>query len=543
MIKILIFSLSLTKILCFPYTLPGDKNWPSSGQFLELRKSVSGRVSFRGDADYNPHTWNNITNTPKPAAIVQPKTTQDVIEAMKFAKKYIIRISVQSTGHHQDHRNIYDNSIHIDMSTMNSKSIDLTKLTLTVGPGNNFSQIQKYVANQTNKKYVVLCGADPGVGIYGWTVGGGHGFLTRQFGLGVDALISIDLILSNLTLITASKDQNADLFRALRGSGGGAYGIAVSMTVRLYDDPGKISIFYGLYKLSNRTASMFANWLINAPNQAAGYFLPQNFESVYVLIFGICYNTSTTCSSILSKLKDGCIVSDEFIITCEPEVDKFNSFYDFFSQRIPDESVVSYLASTVLNSANIISGLQDITTYIKNNLFTGCSGNGVLGGDNKTFDSEISVSSELRQSLMIITCFSALDVNLKLEEKKYQVNVMTQLSENIYKKYSSWVYWNEPMHDFPKDDWKERYWGGLANYDKLLAVKNKYDPENILSCYHCVGYSRIDNEDPSVCPAQYCTCSNKPNGLCNKSNALNSDFTIIFSIFIIFVIFNKIFLI
>ena len=149
----------------FPYSLPNDSNWPSLSDFETLKQSISGGVSIRGETEYNPHTWNRITNVPKPAVIVQPKTSQDVINALKFARRFNIRISVQSTGHHQDKRNIYDNSVHIDMSTMNSKSIDLAQQTLTVGPGNNFSQIEKYVAEQSNRTLVALCGGDPGVGI------------------------------------------------------------------------------------------------------------------------------------------------------------------------------------------------------------------------------------------------------------------------------------------------------------------------------------------------------------------------------------------
>jgi len=166
----MLFFLSLINILIFnvisyPYSLPGDISWPRSSDFLAFKQSILGRASIRGDADYNPHTWNRITNVPKPAVIVQPKNNQDIINALKFARQFNIRVSVQSTGHHQDHRNIYDNSVHIDMSTMNSKSIDLNRKTLTVGPGNNFSHIEKYVAEQSNRTLVALCGAEPGVGV------------------------------------------------------------------------------------------------------------------------------------------------------------------------------------------------------------------------------------------------------------------------------------------------------------------------------------------------------------------------------------------
>ena len=530
LLKLLILSLSLAQSLCFTYTLPSDKGWPTTAQFLELRTSVAGKVMFKGDNDYNPHTWNLITNTPKPAAIVQPSSTQDVIAALRFAQKYNIRVSVQSTGHHQDHRNIYDNSVHIDMCTMNAKSIDLTKKTLTLGPGNNFSQIQKYVATQTNQRLVALGGADPGVGIYGWTVGGGHGFLTRQYGLGVDALLSIDLVLANLTVITASSEQNQDLFRALRGSGGGAYGIAVSLTVKLFDDPGKISTFTGLYELNSHTAKMFAQWMISAPNQAAAYFLPRYFDTQSVIIAAICSSNATFCSSALATLQIGCIAYADFQITCQPKLDAFSSFYNYFSTSVSELGTVTYIASTALNAGNIVAGLQDIVAYIKNNQYTGCSGNAVLGGASSTIDSDqsqTSVSAELRQSLMAITCFSAFDTSSSIAIKQSQVTTMTNLAENIYKKYSMMVYWNEPMHDFPKDDWRERYWGGMTNYNSLLVVKNKYDPKNMLSCYHCVGYVRVDNEDPSVCPLINCTCSNTPNGQCNAVSSTNSILNLI----------------
>jgi FAD/FMN-containing dehydrogenase len=150
---------------CYPFSLPGDKNWPTPLNFLDFKKRISGQVSFRGDSDYAPHTWNRLTNTPKPAVIVKPISSNDVIEALKFALTHNIKLSVQSTGHHQDYRNIADNSVHLDMSTMNAKSIDKEKRTLTVGPGNNWRQIHSFVQSQTNSTLIAMSGADPGVGI------------------------------------------------------------------------------------------------------------------------------------------------------------------------------------------------------------------------------------------------------------------------------------------------------------------------------------------------------------------------------------------
>ena len=80
----------------------------------------------------------------------------------------------------------------------------------------------------------------------------------------------------------------------------------------------------------------------------------------------------------------------------------------------------------------------------------------------------------------------------------------------------------------------------MDNYNKLLTVKNKYDPNNFFSCYHCVGYERFQNEDPAVCPAVSCTCSNTPNGVCNKSINLKFNiFMMIGSIVLFYFYFNQ----
>lgn len=115
-------------------------------------------------------------------------------------------------------------------------------------------------------------------------------------------------------------------------------------------------------------------------------------------------------------------------------------------------------------------------------------------------------------------------------ERKYQVEVMDKLGESILKKYNKWVYWNEPQHNFPtEDDWKDRYWGGLDNYNKLLSVKQQYDPNNTFTCYHCVGYVRDQNEIPSVCAQDKCTCTNTPNECANTANILNKSDRLFFN--------------
>lgn len=512
-------SLCILTVTSFPYTLPSDKNWPSSTEFIKLKNSITGNVIFRGDSGYKPHTWNRITNVPKPAAIIQPVNSEDIVLALKFARKYNIRVSVLSTGHHPDHRNIYDNSIHIDMSSMTFKSIDLIGKTLTLGSGNNFSQIHQYVASISNRTLMANSGADPGVGIYGWTSGGGHGELSRQFGLGVDTILSVELLLANLTVVKASDYENQELFRAIRGSGGGSYGIALSVTIKLFDIPGKISTFGGLFEMNNKTAIHFANWMTNAPKETVAYFKLYNLNSLdpFVTIDAYCFGSTSFCEPILSQLQDGCIPLAELQIDCKPIYERFQNFYELINGRTSQPGSVFYAAGTALNSANIELALKNVVTFVDNNKNIICTGSFVLGGVSSLLDlnqEKTSVAAEMRQSLVSLTCTEALDDLSTVLERKKQVNLIDDFAENVLKKHSKWVYWNEPQHNFPQNDWKERYWGGLANYNRLLAVKKIYDPENVFTCYHCVGYENFENEDPSFCPEDSCTCSNTPQGQC-----------------------------
>ena len=93
-----------------------------------------------------------------------------------------------------------------------------------------------------------------------------------------------------------------------------------------------------------------------------------------------------------------------------------------------------------------------------------------------------------------------MDDSVSTSYRKAGVDLMDQFAEKTLKKYSKWVFWNEAQHNFPSNDWQERYWGGKNNYNRLLAIKKLYDPNNIFTCYHCIGYEKIEDELPAVCP-------------------------------------------
>jgi len=300
-------------------------------------------------------------------------------------------------------------------------------------------------------------------------------------------LLSIDLLLANSTIITANATQNQEIFRAVRGSGGGTYGIALSLTIQLHDNPGKISTFQGVYMLSNKTAERFGTWMTNAPNQAWAYFIPRNFgflqKNVYVS--AQCIGNASFCANVFKPLESGCLWYLSLItgIKCKPKLEQYANFYSFFKDQLHDPGTSPiYMASTALNATNIVAGLKEAVTFIDANEGTTCSGNSVLGGVSATIDltqTTTTVSPDMRRALMGLTCVVAADNTSDVSERKQGVNILTSFAENYMKKHSTWVYWNEPQRVFPQNDWQTRYWGGAASYQRLLAVKMQLDPLNV----------------------------------------------------------------
>ena len=230
--------------------------------------------------------------------------------------------------------------------------------------------------------------------------------------------------------------------------------------------------------------------------------MPSNLGGAIIVVSGHCFGNKSFCSKYFEPVRQGCIPIPDIGITCQPNYENYPGFYEFISDLPNDKGGVVYLTSTALNSTNIVSGLKEISSFIAQSPGTLCSGNGVLGGVSSTLDldqEKTSVASDMRQGLMAITCVVAMDDNTSSDIRKYAVSIMNDFAERVLKKYSKWVYWNEPQHDFQSDDWKERYWGGMDNYNRLLAVKKQVDPGNVFTCYHCIGYERFQNEDPSVC--------------------------------------------
>jgi FAD/FMN-containing dehydrogenase len=160
----------------------------------------------------------------RPRVIARCVDTADVIAAFNFGREHGLLVAIRGGGHNGPGLGSCDDGLVIDLSLMKSVRVDPVKRTVRVDPGCTSGDVDH--ATHTFGLAVPF-GIVSTTGVAGLTLGGGTGYLTRKYGLTIDNLLEVDIVLADGRLVTASDNQHADLFWALRG-GGGNFGVVTS---------------------------------------------------------------------------------------------------------------------------------------------------------------------------------------------------------------------------------------------------------------------------------------------------------------------------
>jgi FAD/FMN-containing dehydrogenase len=196
-----------------------------------LKSKIKGQVVLPGDASYDEvrAIWNAMIDK-RPAVIVQCRAANDVPSAIAFARQHGLEISIRGAGHNIAGNSICDGGLVIDHSRMKSVRVDAAKKRATVEPGATLGDFDAAVQSHGLATPV---GINSTTGMAGLTLGGGFGWLTRKYGMTIDALVSVDVVTADGKKLHASESENTDLFWAIRG-GGGNFGVVTQFEFQLY---------------------------------------------------------------------------------------------------------------------------------------------------------------------------------------------------------------------------------------------------------------------------------------------------------------------
>ena len=199
-------------------------------QIEALRTRLQGNVYVPGDAGYDTacQTWDAKTFDQHPAIVVMPTVSSDVVAAVNFAQENSLSIAVQGAGH--GHPYPADDALFVNFANMNNVQILAETAIARVEPGATSKDV---VQSASPHGLAPLNGFAASVGVVGYLLGGGTGWLTRQYGFGAVSIHSVELVTGDGRVLQVDEHNYPDLFWGLHG-GGGNFGIVTSLEFALY---------------------------------------------------------------------------------------------------------------------------------------------------------------------------------------------------------------------------------------------------------------------------------------------------------------------
>ena len=433
----------------------------------------NGEIVTPNDVEYNEdrQIWNRSIQR-YPIAILYCTSREDVISALNFCVIKNIDFRIRSGGHNYEGYSIGNNVIVIDVSRMKKISIDEVNNTVKIEAGVQNSQIYEYLGQ---RGYPFPGGTCPTVAVVGYTLGGGWGMSSRLFGLGIDSVLEFEIVDYRGKIIIANKDCSSDLFWALRGAGGGNFGIVTSLTFRLPPKLNKVTLFTIYYPNTTtieqaNTMNVFQNLyetLDRRVNMRASFYNSEE-EGLAVFFIGLFYGEIEELKEILEPLLVLPKAEAKFEYTTffkaikmigsiYPESEKFKT-EGRFEDRIYSKCELLKLASSIREKPEG-SVYAAVTFY-------GLGGAVKDKGKNET-------AFYYRDSNYIISIQSVWENSIYAKENKEWVASRLSYLEKITK--GSYV--NFPYS--PLINYEEKYYGG--NLCRLKCVKEKYDSFNIFN--------------------------------------------------------------
>lgn len=268
------------------------------GMIDEFKTHFRGEALLPGDAGYDEvrQIWNAMIDR-RPALIARCVSTEDVVQAVGFARKHNLLVSIRGGGHHIAGNAVCDDGLMIDLSLMKNVHVDPKARRATVEPGCTLADFD--AAAQAHGLATPL-GINSTTGVAGLTLGGGFGWLSRKYGMTIDNLLSAHVVTADGRHVHASATEHEDLFWGLRG-GGGNLGIVTSFEFQLH--PVGPDVLSGLivfpFDQAKSVLTQFARFTETMPDELAVWmvtrkapplpFLPAEVHGKEIVALALCY--------------------------------------------------------------------------------------------------------------------------------------------------------------------------------------------------------------------------------------------------------------
>jgi hypothetical protein len=239
-----------------------------------LRQRVDGEVLLPGDDDFDivRRGW-NLSFEHRPAVIAVPSSASDVVEAVRFAWESGLHVTVHNTGHGVARP--ADGGLLLVTDCLDDVLVDPAARRAWVGGGSFWEPVL-----EQSQLYGLapLLGSSPFVGAVGYTLGGGMGWLAREYGLAADSVHRFDVVTADGQLRRVSATEDPELFWGLKGAGAGSFGVVTGMEIELYP---VATVYAGnLFYPATAAAEVLGRWqqwIHTAPDELTSSVVLMNF--------------------------------------------------------------------------------------------------------------------------------------------------------------------------------------------------------------------------------------------------------------------------
>jgi FAD/FMN-containing dehydrogenase len=229
-----------------------------------LAERLAGPLVLPGDPAWDAarSAW-DLTVDQRPAAVVMPATTDDVVEVVNAARAAGLRITTQSTGHAAGALPELAGTILLKTTRLSGVEIDTVARSARVGAGAVWLDV---TLPASAAGLAPLAGSSPNTGVAGYTLGGGLSWLARRYGLAANSVTAIELVTADGTLRRVDHEHDPELFWALRG-GGGSFGVVTALQFRLHAVP---DLYAGMlawpWEQAHRVLRAWGVWIQSLPD-------------------------------------------------------------------------------------------------------------------------------------------------------------------------------------------------------------------------------------------------------------------------------------
>ena len=248
-----------------PTQAPTVQPSPTSSDWSSLASSLQGTLVRPGSSQYAVarQLFSPRFDSVTPQGIAYCASPADVQQCVNFARKFNLPLAPRAGGHSYAGYSTTTGLL-VDVTRMSAINVNTGAGTATVGAGARLIDVYAALAQYN---LVIPAGSCPTVGVAGLTLGGGVGVIGRQFGLTCDNVLSAQVVLADGSVLTCDSNHNSDLFWALRGGGGGNFGVVTSFTFQTHRISA-LSLFTIRWAWSNaaEVVNAWQNWAPQAPD-------------------------------------------------------------------------------------------------------------------------------------------------------------------------------------------------------------------------------------------------------------------------------------